>query len=481
MSRPVRFLVPLVLLACTSDLVFPPDPDDPEMATPSPDTTTTTAPDPPAQGTCVPTIHWPRSQTPGSVLERADTLIFPIRGEYSWEASRLLAATCADSVGIIGTSVEARDTIPESDTLFFVLSPREPGYSDVVAYSDSLSLADTVTALVNRAVQLRAREGPRTNFIPAEMGDVLAWSPDDLFYDEDGDSIWFIGIDSLNVEGCCFFISAGGDLVFDAQEEVVAKMTVTVTDGWLVSNWGLWSIRVGCPDLDKLPADTPNSRIVVEYSDAVPLCDRRYFEAGVDYWESVIAGDHRTITVTVDMAERGSTALYTSGDERLPSGASHSIGMDRFVWAESGYKNARRTIGWTLGLSYSRAWMDLVRNPAKEFGSVRPPDTYFAGRQAYREFVRLGGAEFYPGAGVPLSNGKRIESDARSGRNSRSDGPDHMNRMWRYDFIGNDLFSHDCARAFNRCPIGAITLGALADIGYTVDMNMAEDGTRIGW
>ena len=93
----------------------------------------------------------------------------------------------------------------------------------------------------------------------------------------------------------------------------------------------------------------------------------------------------------------------------------------------------------------------------------------------YSAFLDLGGGDFYESEGVPVANGAPSNVQA--------------NTHWRSEIIDNeimvgcdDVYAHftEGAECGEVTPVSAITLGALADMGWIVDMGMAEPGTRTG-
>ncbi|MDE2772116.1 MAG: hypothetical protein OXI46_00190 [Gemmatimonadota bacterium] len=96
----------------------------------------------------------------------------------------------------------------------------------------------------------------------------------------------------------------------------------------------------------------------------------------------------------------------------------------------------------------------VLVNPARG-GAVA--DTHFPGRRAVEAFDAAGG-ESYTGGKVPVAND---------------------NVHWHYDALCGELMSHGGGCAFGGYgrrykALSAITLGALADLGWLVDMSVAE-------
>ena len=137
------------------------------------------------------------------------------------------------------------------------------------------------------------------------------------------------------------------------------------------------------------------------------------------------------------------------------------------------YDTFRHELLHALGFGTGQFWQEMLRNP---FTGDRdnPPDTYFVGENAYRAFLELGGGVFYATEGVPVANGSPTNVQPNS--------------HWRSAIIDNDVMvgCDDVAAYYDNLecgdvpPVSKITLGALADMGWIVDMDMAEAGTRTG-
>ncbi len=90
---------------------------------------------------------------------------------------------------------------------------------------------------------------------------------------------------------------------------------------------------------------------------------------------------------------------------------------------------------------------------------ARRPDTHFPGPNAVAAFNEAGGSG-YPGAKVPLTNDPAEDADAGG--------------HWRSVVCGEIMTRGNCpGEELN--VVSAITLGALADFGWVVDMSVAED------
>ncbi len=109
-----------------------------------------------------------------------------------------------------------------------------------------------------------------------------------------------------------------------------------------------------------------------------------------------------------------------------------------------------------LGLGTLWERHGLLQNPTT--GNI-PRDTHFAGRAAIAAFDEAGGTAYTGGGKVPVENS--------TGR------PGSDNGHWRASVFGDELLV-----AFQKLgvpePISAITIRSLADLGYTVNLDLAD-------
>ncbi len=113
-------------------------------------------------------------------------------------------------------------------------------------------------------------------------------------------------------------------------------------------------------------------------------------------------------------------------------------------------------MGHVLGIGALWRSLDLLRNPSLEAG--REVDTYLPLPLAVRAFDQAGGVGYTAGGKVPVENsGTRPGSD---------DG------HWRYSVFGNELMNPWSAPGAS--PLSAVTAASLADLGYTVRMDLAD-------
>lgn len=112
---------------------------------------------------------------------------------------------------------------------------------------------------------------------------------------------------------------------------------------------------------------------------------------------------------------------------------------------------ASQTPDFTVGF-YSRHSMHAEWRPHLYV----QPDTYFAGQSAIAAFDAIGGAE-YSGAKVPVENDYRQRGESVDGH-------------WRGEVFVNEVMS----AAWISSKISSVTVGALEDMGYTVNHGAAD-------
>ena len=122
---------------------------------------------------------------------------------------------------------------------------------------------------------------------------------------------------------------------------------------------------------------------------------------------------------------------------------------------------AAHEIAHALGFGLLWRPLGLLRNPAFGVGAI---DAHFVGPLAIAAFDAAGGADYTGGARVPVEN---------------LGGGGSANLHWRGSVLGGELM-----RPLNRIgspeTFSAITIRSMADLGYTVDVSLAEPYTLPG-
>lgn len=180
---------------------------------------------------------------------------------------------------------------------------------------------------------------------------------------------------------------------------------------------------------------------------------------GLEYdFQKDVLDDLLLMVATVDLdngPRAGSTITYCGYREssKLPLIAALKLDIDRVPQGDVN-EMILHGLGHLLGLSgYSWEMMDLLRNSSHHNPGA---DTHFVGPKAIAAFVSAGGAS-YQGAKVP------VENDPTYGT---------VDSHWRESVFGNELMTPNLAAGTDH--LSAITIQALADIGYTVNLEEAD-------
>ena len=192
-----------------------------------------------------------------------------------------------------------------------------------------------------------------------------------------------------------------------------------------------------------------------------------YCESGAPDLNDVVDDLRLFVGVTSIDGEGGTLAsagpCYIREASGLPIAAGTTIDVDDLRGSTAA--EIREVIVHEIGhaLGFNRAnWRpaNLMRNPSLDAqGRIVPgvPDAHFVGPRAVAAFNAAGGSSYVNGK-VPVEN-------SRGGRGSQDS-------HWRESVMGNELmtpFSNDGGE-----PLSAISIQAMADMGYHVDVSQAE-------
>lgn len=350
-----------------------------------------------------------------------------------------------------------------------------------VRASDSVALADTLVVLVLADLGF-LESATRALDLPVHVGvggtvqiDLRGWyeSPRGLpvTYDVSVSSNPHQPPGPEDVAG--IEMRDGGLLTVTGLADGVADLGFAVrTELEYVGSFWPGAVYVGairCPavGVSRASPDAP-FRFELDHADELPPCVVSVIDGAVGWWERALA-DNRfsdselcgvaagTLAVSVEtrFQELGgplAAAAPLCSDEITREGWLELSEQMFLGWKKDPrfhspniglmYEIVRHEIGHILGMAAgTAAWDELVQDHA------------FLGRNAVAAFLDLGGQ----GSGVPLED-------------------DGYRSHWSEAEMGGELMSPWIGVA-ERPPVSAITLGALADLGWVVDMSVAEDYT----
>ncbi|WP_420462798.1 leucine-rich repeat domain-containing protein [Candidatus Palauibacter sp.] len=301
------------------------------------------------------------------------------------------------------------------------------------------------------------------------------------FSDPDGDALVFTAA-SEAAEVVAVRV-ADGVLVLEPLSEGEAVVEVAAEDpGGLRATLGVPVVVTRAPDPDGYQIELIFGEGVTEaerFSEAEKVSVRR----AAARWEEVVTGDQRDVPVDTDLCYDPGRIVGSIDDVVITmsisdAGPINSIGQaGPCVERESGlaligaiwfnrqfygpdapetgpnsmYQVALHEMGHVLGIGSREKWHGMLRQPTLD---VRL-DTHFPGPLAVDAFNEAGGRP-YTGGKVPVDNGVSVSP----------------NTHWRRDVLRGELMSPAGGTL-----LSAITVQALADLGYDVDASRADPYT----
>ena len=329
-----------------------------------------------------------------------------------------------------------------------------------------------------------------TTTIPAHRLQVSGPAADltlaSYFSDPDGDKLSYT-ITSSN-PGVVVGRAGAGVLMLEPVAEGTAVVDITATDpGGLRATQRVPLTVVPAPDPSRF-----NIELVI--SDEITASQALEMRKAAERWMELVTGDLPDVPVDgevscfEDLGGRfvghiDDVIIFIALDEytdyasagrcraRQGSGLAY-VGVNffstsRIEFMERGgslFEVALHEIGHVLGIGIGTAWGAMLKNPVSEQSSTSDrPDTHFTGPLAIAAFDAAGGTAYTGGAKVPVAN---VRSTFSPGVNSH----------WRKSVIDNEIMT--LARDGDK--LSAITVQALADMGYVVDASRADPYTLPG-
>ncbi len=304
------------------------------------------------------------------------------------------------------------------------------------------------------------------------------------FRDPDGDSLTYaVAVDRPGVVSVG---TSGSSVTAEPVGPGQAAVVVTATD-----RSGLGA-RLSLP-VSVSGASPGDFDIDLILKGEVPTSVRAAFDRAVEYWSAILAATELPdVPVSGDLVlgclgitargfqgsvddllivaragsidgERGVIARAAvcgvrQGEGGLPFVGAVEFDADDAEWMTSRdlYEVVLHEIGHVLGIGTLWSRFGLLRNPSLEVDGI--PDTHFAGPLAIGAFDQVGGTAYTHGEKVPVEN--------RAGFGS---GDSH----WRDRVFDHELMTPTLNLGV-ASPLSAVTIQSLADLGYVVDVALAE-------
>ncbi|WP_425155489.1 leishmanolysin-related zinc metalloendopeptidase [Candidatus Palauibacter sp.] len=215
----------------------------------------------------------------------------------------------------------------------------------------------------------------------------------------------------------------------------------------------------------EIESSTGKFRIRVEWEEPPEPCVAALVDDAVQWWENALAPNDdvglRVVFKLGHTALGGPLAWAWSTSDREDELATYGeVGLAAGVFgewrhpdSEMLYQTVRHELGHVLGIGVSPSWRDRVVDASWD----EVLDTHFPGDHAIVAFDSVGGSAYH-GARVPVANDKD-----QGGVGSH----------WRYGIMSGELMN-PYYRSGHPAVVSAVTIGALADLGWAVDVSMAE-------
>ena len=395
--------------------------------------------------------------------------------------------------GEVTAGVSDYFTDPDGDDLTFAAESSDAALARATISDDQLTIVavDTGTALVTvtatdpeglsatqsltvTVVEVPGNQAPRRVGRIADRGlyegDEISIDVSGYFTDPDGDRLAFAAASSN--PGVATVVLSGSELTLKAVSAGTARVVVTATDPEGLTATQTFTIQV------RRRGTMGDFNISLHFTDSVPAAHRRVLEDAASWWRSVLSDTEWT-----DVAVNGTTEcqgvdvpldtvddlvilvdlVEMDGDLGTAARAGVCIkrdGADAYA-PVLGYVRFDKADINVLA-QYGDLWEVMVHEMTHVLGfGVRwvnmdlldqESDPHFTGARALAAFNDAGGTD-YPGAKVPTQPGQG---------------------HWRESVFGSELMTPSLF-VNRREPLSAITLAALIDMGYHVDISFADD------
>ena len=299
-------------------------------------------------------------------------------------------------------------------------------------------------------------------------GDEYSLDVSGYFTDPDGDPLTFAATSSH--PGVATVAAAAADVTVSAISAGRATVTVTATDPGGLYATQAFSVLV------RQRGASGDFDISLIFTDAVPVAHRPTLEAAALWWRSVLSdtewedvainGTRTCLDVEVDLETVDDVvivvdALEMDGDLGAVARAGVCIAREHSYAPVLGYVRFDK-VDFEVLEQYDDLWEVMVHETTHVLGFGprwvqlnlldQETDPHFTGPRAIAAFDAAGGAD-YSGAKVPTQPGQG---------------------HWRESVFGSELMTPNLF-VNRREPLSVITLEALVDMGYYVDLSFADD------
>ena len=391
---------------------------------------------------------------------------------------------------------------PDGDALTYSASAADPRVATLTVRGNILEIVAGARGTTDVTVTARDPEGMTASqsfpvMIPnrppvvrapvpqqtVNAGETVGLDVSAYFSDPDGDALTY---EALSSDPATVAVTVHGDAVqISGVARGEATVTVVATDpGGLHARSSFL--------VDVIGREAGQFHIELVFATEITGAQEEAFRDAAELWMSILAGTELpdvTVNGTVDCSGKYEQSVETIDDLMIVAavveidGPDKILGQARFCRMHDGSHlpwlgmmefdvadlegmerdgTLKRVIlhemGHVLGIGTLWRSLDLLTNPSLAAG--REVDTHLPFPLAVEAFDQAGGVSYTDGGKVPVANkGTRPGSD---------------DAHWRASVFGTELMTPAISAESDSSPLSAITIQSLADLGYTVDVSLAD-------